>query len=154
MWRTLLPFRGDVVHSGPGNSSRVAILEEGMQFDAVQMTLETAQLAATREFHAVELARIFQVPPAVVGILGTSNFATSEAARSVFFATNCLTPWAVALELEFQRSVFLSDRYFLELDLSGLTRGTFAERAQTMVGLSVARWGIRGPWTALPETLF
>lgn len=124
-------------HAGAGNASKVTVLEEAMKFEPTSMTLESAELAATREFQAVEIARIFQIPPPILGILDKTNFSTAEAAER-FFATSCLTPLAVQIEQEFQRSVFLNDRYFLELDLSGLTRGTFNERAQTTINLTRA----------------
>jgi HK97 family phage prohead protease len=110
------------------------VLEEGMKFEAAQMSLEDAELKATREFQAVEICRLLQVPPACVGILHDSNFSSAQAA-SAFFAVNCLTPWVTAIEQEFSRSVFMSPRFGLELDLSGLLRGTYSERAQTGIAL-------------------
>jgi HK97 family phage portal protein len=123
-------------HSGPSNAAKALILEEGMTFEPQpQMTLESAQLAATREFQATELSRLYSVPPELIGIRDDSNFATSQQA-AVFFATNCLNPWVTCLQLEASRSLFLNDRFCLELDLSGLLRGSYGERAQTTIALT------------------
>lgn len=121
-------------HGGPQRGSRVMVLEESMSFEPAGGTLEDAQLQAARELQSSELCRLFQVPPAIVGILDKSNFATSQQA-AVFFGEHCLTPHATAWEQEASRSLFLNDRFGLELDLSGLLRGDFTTRAGTVINL-------------------
>jgi phage portal protein BeeE len=49
------------------NAGRTAVLEEGMTFDRIGVSPEDAELLDSRRFSVVELCRLFNVPPAVVG---------------------------------------------------------------------------------------
>ncbi len=83
---------------------------------------------------------MFNVPPPLVGILDNANFANAAQAAS-WFATNTLSPWCIAIEREFARTIFNDpDRFHLELDLSALIKGDYATRAQ--VGVNLVRSGI------------
>jgi HK97 family phage portal protein len=50
------------VYGGPQNTGKVAILEEGMEFEALSMSPEDLQLLATRTFNVQEIARWFNIP--------------------------------------------------------------------------------------------
>jgi HK97 family phage portal protein len=97
------------------------------------MSLEDAELLGTRQFQARELCRLLGVPGPIVDV-GDANFATAQQAAQTF-ANGCLAPWATSISEEASRSLFLNDRFCLELDLSGLLRGDFATRAQTTINL-------------------
>jgi HK97 family phage portal protein len=125
---------------GPLNARRVLILEEGMKPEAIAANAEDLQVLESRKFVAEEVARIFGVPPPLVGIWDHSTF-TNSATASSWFATNTLSPWCVAIEREFARTVFNDpDRFHLELDLSALVKGDYATRAQ--VGVNLVRSGV------------
>jgi len=118
--------------AGPSNAARFMILDQGLDWQAMSVTPEDAELLASRRFTTEELARIFQVPPPLVGIWDHSTFTNSETAGK-WFAQHTLTPWIRKIEAAFIRSVFTdSDRatYELEIDLSGFMRGDHAARWQ------------------------
>lgn len=119
--------------AGPQNARKLMVLEEAMKAEALNATAEDSQVLESRKWSAEDCARLFGVPPAVLG-LGDPNFASSQQAAK-FFAQNTLAPWCVAISQEFSRSVFLNDRFFLELDLSALLQGDFQTRAQTLLAL-------------------
>ena len=130
-------------HVGALNARRMMILEEGMTPEALATTAEDLQVLQSRKFVAEEVARLFNVPPPLVGILDNANFANAAQAAS-WFATNTLAPWCVAIEREFARVVFNDpERFHLELDLSALVKGDYATRAQ--VGVNLVRSGITTP---------
>ena len=54
---------------GSQNSGKVAVLEEGMKYTPISISPEQAQFLETRKFQINEIARIFRVPPHMVGDL-------------------------------------------------------------------------------------
>ena len=56
---------------GSGNANKVAVLEEGMKYTPIGISPEQAQFLETRKFQINEIARIFRVPPHMVGDLET-----------------------------------------------------------------------------------
>jgi HK97 family phage portal protein len=115
--------------SGATNAGRVPVLEEGMSFEKLAMTNEDAEVLASRRFTTEEIARVFGVPPPLVGIWDHSTF-TNSATAGAWFGQFCILPWVKKIETEFQRVVFAdpSGPFHLELDMSGLMRGDFAAR--------------------------
>jgi HK97 family phage portal protein len=110
-----------------------------MKPEAISATAEDSEVLASRKFAAEEIARLYGVPPPLVGIWENSNFANSQQAN-VWFGVNTLEPWCRAIEAEFARSVFSDPaRFHLEIDLSQLLRGDYATRAQ--VGINLLRAG-------------
>lgn len=65
-------------YQGSANAHRVAVLEEGMKFQAIGIPPEQAQFLETRKFQINEIARIFRVPPHMVGDLEKSSFSNIE----------------------------------------------------------------------------
>ena len=66
------------IHSGPANTSKVAVLEEGMTFKEVMMPLEDAQYIESRKFQVTDIARIYRVPPHMVADLEKATFSNIE----------------------------------------------------------------------------
>ena len=62
---------------GSSNAGRVAVLEEGMKYTPISISPEQAQLE-TRKFQINEIARIFRIPPHMVGDLEKSSFSNIE----------------------------------------------------------------------------
>lgn len=109
--------------SGAANAGKTLILDGGLEWQAAQISPEDAELLETRRFGVEEIARLFQVPPPIIGDYTHNTFTNSETAGR-WFATFCLAPWARKIEAEFARSLFpAGSPYELELDLSGFLRG-------------------------------
>jgi phage portal protein BeeE len=129
--------------AGPLNARKPLILEEGMKAEPLSANAEDSEVLDSRQFAAEEIARLYGVPPPLVGIWRYSSFTNSEQAN-VWFGQNTLAPWCRAIELEFARSVFVDpSRFELELDLGGLLRGDYATRAR--VGIDLQRAGTITP---------
>jgi HK97 family phage portal protein len=122
------------VHAGPFSAGRVAILEEGMTFAAQSMTLEDAELLASRKFETEEVARIFNIPLPILNVWDHSTFTNSDTA-SQWFGQLTLAPWARKIEAEASRVLFNDISYHLEIDLSALMRGSFVARTQAEIAL-------------------
>ena len=118
-------------HAGGGNAGRTAILEEGVDFQALSMTLEDAEWIAARQFSVEEVARLFRVPPTVIGDLRNGNYSNSvEMARQ--FVTQTLRRHLVAWEQAIAAKCLTEAgrrTYFAEHQVEGLLRGDSANRA-------------------------
>jgi HK97 family phage portal protein len=68
----------NAVYQGSANAHRIAVLEEGMKFQPIGIPPEQAQFLETRKFQINEIARIFRVPPHMVGDLEKSSFSNIE----------------------------------------------------------------------------
>ena len=121
-----------------GNSHKVAILEEGMKYTPISISPEQAQFLETRKFQINEIARIFRVPPHMVGDLEKSSFSNIEQ-QSLEFVKYTLDPWVVRWEQSIQRTLLLPEEkrsYFVKFNLEGLLRGDYQSR---MNGYATAR---------------
>lgn len=108
-----------------------AVLEEGLDVTVLsQLSPEDSELLQARRFSVEELARVFDIPPIIIGDLSHGTFTNSETMLR-YFAQSCLTYWCRKLEAEFARSVFTEaerDTLAIDFDLSGLLRGDPATR--------------------------
>jgi HK97 family phage portal protein len=82
----------NAVYQGSGNAHRIAVLEEGMKFQPIAIPPEQAQFIATRKFQLNEIARIFRIPPHMIGDLEKSSFSNIEQ-QSLEFVKYTLDPW-------------------------------------------------------------
>ncbi len=124
--------------SGSGNAHKVAVLEEGMKYTPISISPEQAQFLETRKFQINEIARIFRVPPHMVGDLDKSSFSNIEQ-QSLEFVKYTLDPWVVRWEQSIQRTLLQDEektRYFVKFNLEGLLRGDYQSR---MNGYATAR---------------
>lgn len=113
--------------SGSSNAAKALVLQPGVTWQQISISPEDAEFLASRRFTVEELARIFNVPPPIIGDLQYGTFSNVETLLR-WFAQNTLSPWIRKIESEFTRSVFGDSSRTLEIDLSGLMRGDPAQR--------------------------
>ena len=123
---------------GSANSGKVAVLEEGMKYTPISISPEQAQFLETRKFQIDEIARIFRVPPHMVGDLEKSSFSNIEQ-QSLEFVKYTLDPWVVRWEQSLSRALLSPAEkadHFFKFNLEGLLRGDYQSR---MNGYAIAR---------------
>ena len=123
---------------GSANSNKIAVLEEGMKYTPISISPEQAQFLETRKFQINEIARIFRVPPHMVGDLEKSSFSNIEQ-QSLEFVKYTLDPWVVRWEQSIQRTLLSAEEkktYFVKFNVEGLLRGDYQSR---MSGYATAR---------------
>lgn len=123
---------------GSANANKVAVLEEGMKYTPISISPNEAQFLETRKFQINEIARIFRVPPHMVGDLEKSSFSNIEQ-QSLEFVKYTLEPWLIRWEQSLVRSLILSGdkgKYFIKFNVDGLLRGDYESR---MNGYATAR---------------
>lgn len=120
------------------NSHNIAVLEEGMTFKPMSIPPEEAQFLETRKFQIDEIARIFRVPPHMVGDLEKSSFSNIEQ-QSLEFVKYTVGPWVARWEQSLSQALLLPSektRYTIKYNLDGLLRGDYESR---MNGYAVGR---------------
>ena len=123
---------------GSANSGKVAVLEEGMKYTPISISPEQAQFLETRKFQIVEIARLFRVPPHMIGDLDKSSFSNIEQ-QSLEFVKYTLDPWVIRWEQSLFRSLLTPEEkktYFFKFNLEGLLRGDYESR---MNGYAIGR---------------
>ncbi|MFQ3667003.1 MAG: phage portal protein [Sphingomonadaceae bacterium] len=136
--RTLNAFRG------ADNAGGSLILEEGMKFEPIAMTMQDAQFVETAKLTRSEIYQFFGVP-APLAAAGDSpgGAAANIEALGAMFVTYTLNDWLVTLEETIARDLFRapSDRnLFVRFNRNSLVRGDIAARFQAY---AVQRqWGL------------
>ena len=126
------------VYRGVNNAHKIAVLEEGMKYQQIGIPPEEAQFLETRKFQINEIARLYRIPPHMVGDLDKSSCSNIEQ-QSLEFVKYTLDPWVIRWEQSLQRSLLLpgeKGKYFIKLNVDGLLRGDYQSR---MNGYAVGR---------------
>jgi HK97 family phage portal protein len=125
------------IYNGPRNTNKVAILEQGMKFSPIAINNDNAQYVETRNDQAIEICRMFRMPPHKIGIVGKTSVASMEQ-QALEYVTDCLRPIFVGVEQEYDTKMFPSGGFEYEHDEEALLRGDFSSR---MDGFSKGRSG-------------
>ncbi len=124
-------------YSGIANAGKVAVLEEGMKFEALALSNEDAQFLGSRQFSIVEIARIFRLPPHKLMDLGRATWSNIEQ-MSMEYVNDSLMPWLERWEAALEDGLLANedrDEYFIEHDISRLLRGDSTSRSNYIKSL-------------------
>jgi HK97 family phage portal protein len=116
---------------GGVNSGKTAILESGVEFQPLSMSLEDAEWIAARQFSVEEVARLFRMPLVMLQSSSSANYSNSvEAARHFVTITlkRYLTMWEQAISAK-----CLTDAgrriYYPQHSVEGMLRGDATNRS-------------------------
>lgn len=120
------------IHGSPLNAHRVAVLEEGAEWQQTTIPPEEAQFILTRQFQVIEIARLYGLPPHKIGDYSQAHLATVEESNLDYLATS-LRGWCIAIESELNLKLFTAaDRaagLFARHNMADLMRGNSTARA-------------------------
>jgi HK97 family phage portal protein len=136
----------ETAHRGLENAHRVAVLEEGIEWQSMGMPLQDAQFVEQRRFSIEEIARIFRVPLHLMGDLQRATYSNIEH-QSIEFVVHTIRPWCVRLEQSYATLLYPSERQalYVEHAVDALLRGDIKSRYDAY---AVARqWG----WLSVNE---
>ena len=117
-------------YGGSGNAGKVAILEEGLTFKSISISPADAQLIEVRKFQIEDIARIFRIPPHMIGDLEHATFSNIEH-QSLEFVKFTLGPWMARWEQAMNRSLLnAKDKqdHYIQFNAEGLLRGDLKSR--------------------------
>jgi HK97 family phage portal protein len=119
-------------HAGSRNAGKFAVLTSEVTFTPVQMPFADQQYLQQREFSTREVARLFGVPPWMIGAAsGDSLTYATVAEQARAFVTFALRPWLVAIEqaLSGNDELFRGAETYAAFELDALLRADPAARA-------------------------
>lgn len=130
--RAALLTQWEAMHRGADNAHRTAILEEGMKWHEVGLANDDAQFIENRKYNVIDIARIFRVPPHMIGDLDRATFSNVEQ-QAIDFVVHTVRPWLVRWEQSLNRTLLGGDeRYFVEFLVDGLLRGDAQARSAAL----------------------
>lgn len=98
------------------NGTGTAVLEAGMQYQAVSSNSKDSQLLESRLFNIQDIARFFNINPVLLGDLSHSSYSTIEASL-LEFVTHTLYPYIILIEEELNRKLIKPSEKNLYVDL-------------------------------------
>ena len=114
-------------YSGSDNAGKVAVLEEGMEFKPVALSNKDSQWLESRQVTVLDMARIFGVPPALLGHLEKASYSSQEA-QNLEFLTHSLRPWLARIEQAVNKALLGSGDLYAEFTTGDLLSTTIDKR--------------------------
>ena len=128
-------------HKGLENKHRVAVLEEGMEFQTVGIPPQESQFLQTRKFQIIEIARWYRMQLHKLGELDRATWNNMEQ-QAIEFVTDTMFPWFTRWESAIKTQLLNPEQrreYYAEFLIEGLLRGDTKARFDAY---SIARqWG-------------
>jgi len=120
------------IHEGLDNVGRVAILEQGMKFNAMSFNNRDSQWLEGRKFQRGEIASWFNLPPHKVGDLEKATFTNIEEQNRSYLQTS-LMRWLTKWQTECREKLLTErekdgDTHFFEFNVAALLRGDIKSR--------------------------
>lgn len=120
---------------------RPAVLSHGMKWRPVSVSAVDMDYIATREAVTADIARIFRIPPYLLGIKDGSNVYQNVESASLNFLVHTLQPWITRLEIAYRKLV--PPGVIIRFDPSSLLRMDSLTKAR--VQLTQIQSGTRTP---------
>ena len=131
----------DEAQSGVENSFRTAVLEEGLEWQAIGLNYKDAQFIEGAEFTAEDICRWLRVPPHMVGLTSkATSWGSGIEQMSLGFVTYTLMPWLIRWQQAISRDLIIAtQKYYVEFLVDALLRSDLKSRYDAY---AIARnWG-------------
>jgi HK97 family phage portal protein len=117
----------DSRHKGYKKAHKTGILTGGAKFVRTGVNPDEAQMLDSQKFAVEQIARIFRVPPHMIGITSAGAMSyNSVEQQNINFVTHTLRPYIAKMEDAY--STLLPEGAFIRFNVDGLLRGDFATR--------------------------
>ena len=116
-------------------ANKTMVLDNGMTYQANSANAEQSQLLESRKFSVTEIARIFRVPPHMIGDLTQSTNNNIEH-QGLEFSKYTMIPWVRRFEQEYNSKLFKENEkeiYFVRFNVESLQRGDTITRTKMYV---------------------
>lgn len=122
-------FSGE--HQGVANARKTLILEEGMSWTAIGLPPGDAQFMELQKFSVTTFARLYRIPPHMMGDLERATFSNIEH-QGIDFVVHTLLPWLQRWEQGVRRQLFSGEEkrsgLTTKLNVEGFLRGDTKSR--------------------------
>ena len=115
--------------AGIANAHNPLILEKGMKWERMDITAKDAQLLELLQYSTIDIARIFGVPPHMIGEVSTStSWGTGIEQQGIGFVRYTVLPHLVRFARELTRKLFpivgaKVPKYYIDFDPEALMSG-------------------------------
>ena len=127
----------DQRHSGYRKAHKTGVLSGGAKYNKIGSTPEESQMLESRNMAVVDIARMFQIPPHLLGVPGYNSHASVEQ-MTQDFVTYTLRPFVEKIEVGY--STLLPNNAYLKWNLDGLIRADFQTRMQAYSTANQSGW--------------
>jgi HK97 family phage portal protein len=132
-------------YAGPRSAGRTAVLEYGLKWQQLGMSMVDAEFMASREFQLREVARVFGLPPYKLGIMGADSGPSLVQQGQEYLngpMSGYCERWKASLERQFDID---GDDTFIFWDYSHWLRADIQTR------FTAYRQSVGAPWMAVNE---
>ena len=116
-------------HRGTRKAHKPAIMMNGAKVQPLSINPQDSQLTEQRRYAVEECARLFRIPPFMLGVTESGMSFASVEQQMLFFAEHTIRPYAEILESAFSR-LLLSEESFLRFNLNALVRADLSTRTE------------------------
>ena len=117
-------------HGGVQNAGDVAVLDSETDFQAITIAPEALQFLQSRQWQATEVARMWGVPPHLIGeLVKSTSWGAGIEQQNIGFVTYTIRGYTDRIEQRCEREFGLVGKTY-EFDLDRMLRGSMMERFQ------------------------
>jgi len=119
-------------HQGPRNAFKIAVLDQGLKFNPINLSNEDSQLLESRRFQLSDIARIYRIPLHMIQELSKATFNNIEH-QSLDFAIHTIRPWTRRIQHAVRRDLLHDEEkktYFAEFNLNDLMSADARSRGE------------------------
>lgn len=113
---------------------RTPVLDAGMKFHTVKLTPQDAQYIQTQQFNELAVARIFRVPPHMIGIMDRATWNNVEL-LGIEFAKFTMLPYCINWEQEINQKLLTEAEQekgvYVKFNIEGLMRADMKTRFES-----------------------
>ena len=117
-----------------GKSHNLMLLQNGMKYKPLTVSLNDAQFLDTRDFQKKEICGMYHVPPHKIALHGQNSNYNNLEQENAGYVDSCLMHWIVRWEQSISLQLLTTDErkqgYFVEFLVDGLLRGDSQARGE------------------------
>lgn len=133
------------MQAGARNSGATAVLEQGLQWEQLGLSMVDAQWIESREFQLREVARVFQMPPYKLGIMG-SDSGPSMVQQNQEYLNSTISGYCERWKAKLEKFFDLDgEETFVEFDYAHFLQSDMQTR------FTAKRMAVGGPWMSPNE---
>jgi HK97 family phage portal protein len=116
-------------HKGTRRAHKPVVMMNGSKVTPVSVNPNDSQLLDQRRFAVEEVARLFRIPPFMLGITESGMSFASVEQQMLFYAEHTVRPYVEMLEASFSR-LLVNERSFIKFNLNALVRADLNTRTE------------------------
>jgi HK97 family phage portal protein len=114
------------IHNGPEGAGRVAVLENGTKYTPISVPLQQLEYISQQKYSAEKIARIFGVPPHLIGAMDQTPYASVEQ-QSLEFSQYTQQPIITSIEQTIE-TVLLTPPFIFRFNMNAFQRADISSR--------------------------